>query len=166
MRRLFIILTSLLAAGQTPRLAFDAASVKINAAHDGPSRVATFPNRLSAVNATLHMLVRYAFNVPDYRLSGGPSWMDADRFDVEGTAGRTAEFDEVRAMTRTLLEDRFLLRSHVEQRDQPIFVLTLARRDGKLGDQLSPAGAECRPVTPLLGPQPPPPPPPPGVAPR
>ena len=152
-------------AAQAPRPAFDAASVKVNGAHDGPSRVATFPNRLSAVNATLRVLVRYAFNVPDYRLSGGPNWMDADRFDVEGAAGRTAEFDEVRAMTRTLLEDRFSLRSHVEQRDQPIFVLTVARRDGKLGDQLSPAGAECKPVTRPTGAPPPPPPPPPGTGP-
>src|SRR5215831_8300307 len=166
MRKALILVTAALAAAQAPRPAFDAASVKVNVAHDGPSRVATFPNRLSAVNATLHMLVRYAFNVPDYRLSGGPSWMDADRFDVEGTAGRTAEFDEVRAMTRTLLEDRFLLRSHVEQRDQPIFVLTVARRDGKLGDQLSPAGAECKRVTPPPGAPPPPPPPPPGAAPN
>ena len=160
-----MLMAAALTAAQAARPEFDAASVKVNAAHDGPSRVATFPNRLSAVNATLHMLVRYAFNVPDYRLSGGPNWMDADRFDVEGTAGRTADFDEVRAMTRALLEDRFLLRSHVEQRDQPIFVLTVARRDGKLGDQLSPSSAECKPVTPLLGPQPPPPPPPPGAAP-
>lgn len=166
MRKVLILVAIALTVAQTPRPEFDAASVKVNAARDGLTRIATLPNRLSAVNATLHMLVRYAFNVPDYRLSGGPNWMDTDRFDVEGAAGRTAEFDEVRAMTRTLLEDRFLLRSHVEQRDQPIFVLTVARRDGKLGDQLSPAGAECKPVTPLLGPQPPPPPPPPGVAPR
>src|SRR5215470_19100119 len=135
MRKLLIVAACLSAAAQMPRPAFEAASVKPNTDSRAIVRVATFPNRLSAVNATLHMLVRYAFNVPDYRLSGGPSWMDADRFDVEGTAGRTAEFDEVRAMTRTLLEDRFLLRSHVEQRDQPIFVLTVARRDGKLGDQ-------------------------------
>jgi uncharacterized protein (TIGR03435 family) len=163
--RKVLLIAAALTAAQASRPAFDAASVKVNAVRDGPSRVATFPSRVSAVNATLHMLVRYAFNVQDYRLSGGPNWMDADRFDIEGTAGRTAEFDEVRAMTRTLLEDRFSLRSHVEQRDQPVFVLTVARRDGKLGDQLSPAGADCKPVTRPTGAPPPPPPPPPGTGP-
>ena len=161
MRRLLIPVVCLIAAAQTPRPAFEAASVKVNTRNDGLTRVATFPTRFSAVNATLHMLVRYAFNIPDYRLSGGPNWMDGDRFDVEGAAGRSADFDEIRAMARTTLEDRFMLRSHVEKRDQPIFVLTVARRDGKLGDQIAPAGEECKPVTPPPG-APPPPPPPPG----
>src|SRR6478672_10445504 len=113
MRRLLILAAGLVALAQTPRPTFDAVSVKVNSG-GGLTRVATLPNRLSAVNATLHMLVRYAFNVPDYRLSGGPSWMDSDRFDIEGAAGRTAEFDEIRAMARTVLEDRFMVRSHVE----------------------------------------------------
>ena len=164
MRRLLIPLVCLLAGAQTPRPAFEAASVKVNTRNDGLTRVATFPTRFSAVNATLHMLVRYAFNVPDFRLSGGPNWMDSDRFDIEGAAGRTVEFDEIRAMTRTVLEDRFKLRSHVEQREQPIFVLTVSRRDGKLGPQMTPAGDECKLITPPAGAPPPPPPPPGGAA--
>ncbi|HXE84715.1 MAG TPA: TIGR03435 family protein, partial [Gemmatimonadales bacterium] len=89
---------------------------------------------------------------------------DADRFDIEGAAGRTADFEEIRAMTRTVLEDRFKLRSHVEQREQPILVLTVARRDGRLGDDMAPAGGECKPITPPQGAPPPPPPPPGGAA--
>ncbi len=163
MRKTLVLLAFAVVSAQTSQPAFDAVSVKVNTGGTGPTRVATFPNRFSAVNATLHMLVRYAFNVPDYRLSGGPNWMDADRFDIEGAAGRTAEFDEIRAMTRAALEDRFRLRSHVEKRDQPLFVLTVARRDGKLGDQMAPATDECKPLTPPKG-FPPPPPPPPGGA--
>jgi uncharacterized protein (TIGR03435 family) len=159
MRKALIVLVSLFAAGQAPRPAFDAVSVKVNPVKDGLTRVATFPTRFSASDATLHLLVRYAFDVPDYRLSGGPTWMDSDRFDIDGAAGRTAELDEIRAMARAMLEDRFMLRTHVERRDQPIFVLTLARRDGKLGDHMSRAGEACKPVTPLLGALPPPPPP-------
>lgn len=159
MRKLPILLVGLFAAGQAARPAFDAVSVKVNTAKEGLTRVATYPTRLSATNATLRMLVRYAFNVPDYRLSGGPNWMDSDRFDVEGVADHTAEFDELREMARTMLHDRFILRTHVEQRDQPIFLLTIARRDRKLGEQISPAGEECKPVTPPPGAPPPPPPP-------
>jgi len=166
MRKLLIVLASLFAAGQTARPAFDAVSVKVNSARDGLTRVVTYPTRFSAANATLHTLVRYAFNVLDYRLSGGPTWMDDDRFDVEGAAGRITEFDEMRSMARTMLEDRFMLRTHVEQRDQPIFVLTIARRDGKLGDQMVRAGEECKPVAPAPGAPPPPPSPPAGAAPR
>src|SRR5689334_16745387 len=146
--RTLLLVASLMLSAQTPRPGFDAVSVKVNTAKGGPTRVATFPTRFSAVNATLHMLVRYAFNVPEYRLSGGPNWMDTDRFDLEGAAGGTVDFDVVRAMTRTVLEDRFKLRSHIEERDQPIFALTVARRDGKLGDQMTPAGDACKEIKP------------------
>ena len=59
MRKSLIVLVSLFAAGQAPRPAFDAVSVKVNPAKDGLTRVATFPTRFSAANATLHLLVRY-----------------------------------------------------------------------------------------------------------
>lgn len=163
-KALILVAFAAVVSAQTSQPAFDAVSVKVNTGGTAPTRVATLPNRFSAVNATLRMLARYAFNVPDYRLSGGPNWMDADRFDIEGAAGRTAPFDEIRAMTRTALENRFKLRSHVEKRDQPIFILTVARRDGKLGEQMAPATDECKPLTPPKN-FPPPPPPPPGGAP-
>jgi uncharacterized protein (TIGR03435 family) len=41
---------------------------------------------------------------------------------------------------RTLLEDRFRLRTHMESRDEPVYVLTVARRDG-LGDQIKLSGS-------------------------
>src|SRR5258706_14752729 len=100
MRRLLIVVC-LFAAAQTPRPAFEAASVKVNTGASGIVRIATFPTRLSAVNATLRTLVRYAFNVPAYRVSGGPTWIDSDRFDIEAARGRTADFAWIRAMKRT-----------------------------------------------------------------
>src|SRR6185436_6045164 len=166
MRRIIVgVAAFLITAAQAPRPVFEAASVKINTAQQAMVRVATFPTRFSAVNANLRLLLRYAYNLPDFRMIGGPDWMDTARFDIEGAAGATVPFDEVRAMTRTLLEERFKLRAHMETRDQPIYLLTLARRDGKLGDQIKPSGSECLPITPPAG-FPPPPPPPPGGAPR
>ncbi len=128
-------------------------------------RVATFPTRFSAVNASLRLLLRYAYGLPDFRMIGGPDWMDTARFDIEGAAGGIVPFDQLRAMTRTLLEERFKLRAHMETRELPTYDLVLARRDGKLGNQITPSGTECLPITPPAG-FPPPPPPPPGGAPR
>jgi len=158
-------LTAVAAAQQAPRPAFEAASVKSNTSVGGFIRVMTPPGRFSVVNAPLRMVLRNAFALPDYRMSGGPGWIDTDRWDIEATAGGAATFDEIRAMTRTLLEDRFKLKTHTETRQLPIYVLSVARRDGKLGDQIKPSGAECLPITPPPG-APPPPPPPPGPAPR
>jgi uncharacterized protein (TIGR03435 family) len=42
-----------------------------------------------------------------------------------------------------MLADRFQLKVHVEQREQPVFDLVLARRDGKLGPGLTHSDADC-----------------------
>src|SRR4051812_10192571 len=95
------------ASAQTARPAFEAASVKVNPATNSVVRVSTFPNRFSGVNMTLRMLVGYAYRLEAYRMAGGPSWFDTDRFDVEATAGSAGgAFDAIRAMMRMLLEDR------------------------------------------------------------
>jgi uncharacterized protein (TIGR03435 family) len=153
------------ASAQTPRPAFDAASVKVNTSNSPLVRIGTPTGRLSAVNVTLRMLIRNAYLLQDFRMSGGPGWIDTDRFDVEATAGASVTFDQIRAMTRTLLEDRFQLKTHTETRELPIYVLSVVKRDGKLGDQIKLSGAECLPMKPPAG-APPPPPPPPGPAPN
>jgi uncharacterized protein (TIGR03435 family) len=164
MRALLVVAaTSVLLAGQAARPAFDAASVKPNPAITSGIRVNTFPNRFSGVNMTLRMLIGYAFNLPAYRMSEGPTWFDADRFDIEATASEGGDIDAMRARMRALLGDRFRLRTHMEMRELPIYMLTVARRDGKLGDDIKPSGNDCLPVKPPPG-APPPPPPPPGGA--
>ena len=152
------------AAGQSPRPSFEAASIKANKSSTPLVRLSTPTGRLSGLNVTLALLIRNAYQLPEFRVVGGPAWIDVDRFDVEATAGAAVSADQIRAMTRTLLEDRFHLKAHMETRELPIYVLSFARRDAKLGDQIKPSGVECRPVTPPPG-APPAPPPPPGPAP-
>ena len=133
-----------LAAAQTPRPVFEAASVKVNKSSSPLVRLSMPTGRLSVVNVTLRMLIRNAYLLQDFRISGGPAWLDIDRFDIEATASAAVSIDQIRAMERALLEERFHLKTHTETRDLPIYVLSLARRDGKLGDQIKVSGTECR----------------------
>ena len=154
----------LFAAGQTPQPSFEAASIKTNKSNSLGMRLGMPTGRLSGANVTLGLLIRSAYQLPDFRVVGGPAWIEIDRFDVEATAGAAVSSEQIRAMARTLLEDRFRLKAHTETRELPIYVLSFARRDAKLGDQIKPSGVECRPITPPAG-APLPPPPPPGPAP-
>ena len=43
--------------------------------------------RFSAENVTLGQLIRNAYNLQDSQLSGGPKWLDDDRFDIVAKAG-------------------------------------------------------------------------------
>jgi uncharacterized protein (TIGR03435 family) len=49
----------------------------------------------------------------------------------------------VLAMLRSLLEDRFQLKTHVETKELPLFALVLARADGVLGPRLRPRPIGC-----------------------
>jgi uncharacterized protein (TIGR03435 family) len=46
-------------------------------------------------------------------------------------------------MMKALLADRFKLAVHVEQREQPVYDLVLARSDGRLGPGIKPSEADC-----------------------
>jgi uncharacterized protein (TIGR03435 family) len=166
MRNVLILVAAALTAAQAPRPAFEVTSVKPNTSGTFLVMIRTPPGRFSATNVTLRMLIRSAYgNIPDFRTIGGPSWMDVDRFDVDATAGQTSTSstpEQTRRMIQSLLEDRFKLKSHTETRELPIYLLVLARRDGKLGDQIKPSTGECKEITPPPG-APPPPPPPPGA---
>jgi len=149
------------AAQAPPRPSFGAASIKANRTGFGPVRVSSSPGRFSAVNVSLRVLIRTAYGLPDFKMSGGPSWIDVDRFDVEATADAAAVGQPINAMLQSLLEERFRLTAHMETRELPIYALIIARTDGKLGSQLRKSGEECVPPTIPAG-APPPPPPPPG----
>src|SRR4029077_5265174 len=101
--------------------------------------------RLEYYNMTLRMLVRSAYESQarplDAQPVGGPKWIDEVRFNIVAKAEGEPGFDENRtptryqAMLRSLLEERFQVRTHTEMRTGDIFALVLARKDGKLGPQ-------------------------------
>jgi uncharacterized protein (TIGR03435 family) len=89
------------------------------------------------------MLIRFAYDLPDFLIFGGPSWLTSDRFDVVAKAEGDVGIDQKRLMLRRLLSERFKLTTHSETRDLPIYALVMARRDGTIGPQLRRAATDC-----------------------
>lgn len=109
--------------------AFDAASVKASklGVFYNQGRVSKTPGRLAAMNAITRLLIREAYGVKDYQVSGGPGWLNSDRFDVEGKADGAAGDAQLRAMLRTLLAERFKLTVHRETRETQVYVLVAGK---------------------------------------
>lgn len=105
-------------------------------------------------------LIRRAYELKPYQLEGGPAWIDMDKFDIMARAGREATPAELNGMLRTLLAERFALRTRVEDREGEVYALTMARGDGRLGAGITPASAECVERLERGDATPPPPPPP------
>ena len=109
--------------------------------------------RYTATNIALRNIIALAYGVPPARVLGGPPWLGAastdlrfvggDRFDITGTYPQGAGMDQVPAMLRALLADRFKLAVHSETRDAPMYALVVARNDGRLGSQLRKSSIDC-----------------------
>jgi len=68
---------------QTP--SFDVSSVKPSAGSGGRGRKGGVndPTLFSVHNTTLKSLILRCYDIQDYQLSGGPAWMENDRYDID-----------------------------------------------------------------------------------
>jgi uncharacterized protein (TIGR03435 family) len=124
--------------------AFEAASIRPNKSGSSILGIAPQPGgRFMATNVTVGLLIRNAYQLPRFRVSEGPDWIESDRFDVVATAGYDAPQSQLRLMVQTLLAERFKLKVHTQTREQPVYELVMARRDGRLGPNLRRTEHDC-----------------------
>jgi uncharacterized protein (TIGR03435 family) len=132
-------------APDTPK--FEVASVKPNKSGDGATALGFQPGRFRAINETLVRLIGEAyatsFPLPRHQIIGGPTWIDADRFDVDAVVGGNPLSEQQHLMLRALLADRFKLATHNETRELPIYNLVKVRSDGRLGEKLRRSDIDC-----------------------
>lgn len=147
------------AAAQTPGT-FEAASVRQTSGGPGVLPfVFVQTGRLRAPFATARELVQAAYGLERNQVLGGPDWLDRDHFDVNATMTAGTSPTAAPQLLRELLKERFGLVVRSARREMPVRFLD---RTNDQGPQLTPAGAECRPLKAPGGiPAPPPPPPPP-----
>jgi uncharacterized protein (TIGR03435 family) len=136
-----------------PAPTFEVASVKPNNSGDGRVFFQNQPGRFTATNVTLRLLIRNAYQLQDFQISGGPSWIGSDHFDIvakidgpvqDSFAGAQRPGPTpVQLMIRALLAERFKLTVHNETKDLPIYALVMARSDGRLGPDLHRSETDC-----------------------
>jgi bla regulator protein blaR1 len=132
-----LVLAGLVSAqSSTPRPEFEVASIKPNTA--GNNLIMIPPpvgGRFRATNVRLQNLIGIAYNVKPSEISGGPSWMSSEGFDIEAKAADSnAGIEQIRPMMQSLLADRFKLAAHKETKEVPVYALTAAKNGPKLPD--------------------------------
>jgi uncharacterized protein (TIGR03435 family) len=116
------------AFGQAPRPEFEVASIK-------PSDT-TATDRMSVGvhldGAQVHVgsfslkdYLLMTFNIKIYQLEG-PDWISSARFDIDAKVPSGVEKPDIRAMMRSLLEDRFGLKTHKGSKELPVYAVVLA----------------------------------------
>jgi len=130
------------AAAQAPDR-FEVASIRRNTAanQQGSGLAGPQPGgRFIGLGVTLRRLISDAYD--GVEIEGGPAWAGSDRFDVNASGAGVAPAD-IRRMLRSLLAERFSLAVHTETREVPVYTLTVAHADRRLGPSLRPSDAKC-----------------------
>jgi uncharacterized protein (TIGR03435 family) len=151
-----MLVTGLAAQAPERQPSFEVASVKKNVSGEDRTRMITQPGgRLIVTNALVRNLIATAFAMADpqsminTRILGGPEWIGSERYDINAKAN--TEFKpspdgpprELLLMIRSVLQERFKLKTHMETRELPIYELVLARADRKLGPAMRKPAADC-----------------------
>jgi uncharacterized protein (TIGR03435 family) len=113
---------------------FEVASIKPN---DSGSTSMKFPfpsgGRLTSTNINLKTLISFAYKVPGFEVTGGPGWVNSDRYDVTAKSAETnIGVDQYRLMVQSLLADRFQLAVHRETKEVPVYAVLPAKNGPRL----------------------------------
>jgi uncharacterized protein (TIGR03435 family) len=121
-------------------LTFEVATIKPTVRTDGAWRLQSTPDGYTGMDVSLLKLAAEAYGISDPKLiTGGPSWIDTDKFDLEAKFDTTSipnakdlTYRQRADMLQPLLAERFHLKVHYETRDFPTYNLVVAKGGPKL----------------------------------
>lgn len=89
---------------------------------------------VSAVGATVNDLIVFAYGVHAGQISGGPAWIESDKFDITGKpeGGAQPHPNQFKTMLQKLLADRFQLTLHRDKKQLTVYALTVGKNGPKL----------------------------------
>jgi uncharacterized protein (TIGR03435 family) len=122
---------------------FEVASIKPNQLNDRIVTIKIGPGGKFTVRGyTLQLLIQQAYGVLGFQISGGPAWLDEDRYDVAAKVTMDGNLTEkqLRPLLQALLVERFHLKVQTGSKEMSGYALGVARGGPKI--QLATSGEE------------------------
>jgi uncharacterized protein (TIGR03435 family) len=140
-----IAASSVMAQQQPSAKEFEVASVKPTKSSDGRMMVRLNPGgRWVGRNVPVTLLIQEGFDVRESQISGGPSWMGNELFDIEAKpdsgVGDGPSSEALSVMFQSLLTSRFHLEFHRETKDVAAYALVPSKNCIKMKES-EPANA-------------------------
>jgi|SRR5262245_4267529 len=98
----------------------------------GGIRPAPGGERYVATNCPLRLLITVAYGVKADQITGGPDWIDTDRWEMNGKAEKPATIEELHEMLKDILAERFKLTLHRSSKEMPVYALRTDKNGTKL----------------------------------
>lgn len=99
--------------------------------------------RFFARNASMKLLIEMAFGVQDYQIAGkNVGWIDSELYDIEAKSEGdvSLSYEQLKPLLQHLLEQRFKLEVHHEQKEIQGYALKVAKNGSKLQASKETAG--------------------------
>jgi uncharacterized protein (TIGR03435 family) len=125
---LLVLIYAALLHGQS----FDVASVKRSPANRQFSFSSLSGGDITAHNVDVRDLIRAAYRMLDFQISGAPNWLGSEKYDVDAKSNQSADAAQTRLMLQALLADRFQLKVQRESKEMPLLALNVSGRKAKL----------------------------------
>src|SRR5438128_3565973 len=127
---------------------FDVVSIKRNMSDSTSAGIRTLPDgTFMMTNQPVGTIVGAASPVPVswQEITGLPEWAKTERYDIiaKPTEGSSPTREQRAEMLRNMIIDRMKLAAHIEEQERTTFALVVARRDGRLGPNLTRSTLDC-----------------------
>ncbi len=113
---------------------FDVATIK-PATPDRPGKAFLVRGRqFSTINTTLADLITFAYGIHAKQITGAPSWVETEKFDVAAQPNGEGQPNEKqwKAMVQKLLADRFKLAFHRDKKELSVYAIVVGKNGPKL----------------------------------
>jgi uncharacterized protein (TIGR03435 family) len=86
------------------------------------------------LDTTVEQFLLLGYGIQQSQLAGEPEWVKTTRWDVDGvpTVQGQPNLAQVQMLIRNILTERFGLQFHHEQREMPVFAMTVAKGGPKM----------------------------------
>jgi uncharacterized protein (TIGR03435 family) len=132
-----------------PPPSFEVASIKPSRSGENGVRLMMSRDRFNTTNLATKELIEFAYDAKDDQLSGGPSWINSEKYDIDAKEEDSVverlqklpfeqQTEQVRLMVQSLLADRFKLKVSHQTKELPIYELVVAKNGHKLTQTPSP----------------------------
>lgn len=118
---------------------FEVATIKPTKPDERGTYITVRGTDLVVVNFSLNDLIKFAYDVQEKQIVGGPDWMATDKWDIDAkpdTPGRPDQ-KQMQTMLRKMLADRFALKFHNDQREMGAYILTVGKDGPKMTKETS-----------------------------
>ena len=89
------------------------------------------PSRVTMNNVSLKFCIEQAYSMTEYQVFG-PAWINSERYDISASLAPGDPPDNVWPAFRILLDERFHLTLHREEKVMPVYALVIASGGPKL----------------------------------